>query len=525
MLLKGILIIFVFSLLLNLPYIHVREFQGAEGRRVVIARNMIETGEWIVPYVEGRVYLNKPPLFNWLLAVVFKIGGTISETSARMLSVISAFLCAVSLSLFWRRTFDIKNLRFILPGLIFLTFTDVMDKAVRAEIDMTFTFFMTLSLILWFYYFEVRKKEFAAWLISLSFVSVSILTKGIQAPAFFYCGVIPYLFYKKEIRKIYSLQHLTGIFVLLIVFSIWFLPVAGRIGPGDIFQAWWHEILVRKEPLKEGGFLRHFVEFPLQYVMAYLPWIPFLLLWLHRPFKKDNVTMKNLAVYCLFFLLVSVPIYWLIPGAKLRYLLPLSGTLAILISMPVDALIAGRIEDPRPGKRCVQALGFFLILFAVSAPFWGKKFELFGRPFSVTLLIVIFLMSCLIVWWKTDMKKKIILLLLALLLIKTFWASFYFPYHAARLSHYREAARQINLLVPHDVPLYDYGVDNSHLVYYLKRPVVLIESPDEVIIKTGSVVFMDNDSAEGLTLEGFSYIGKVKIRDVNLLLYRVETLQ
>lgn len=522
LILKGILTLFVFSLLLNLPYIHLREFQGEEGRRVNIAQNMIETDEWIVPYVEGKVYLKKPPFFNWLLAGAFKISGTISETSARMLSVIAAFLCALSLSLFWRRIADIKGMWFVLPGLIFLTFTDVMDKAIRAEIDMTFTFFVTLSLVLWFYYFEFKKKELAAWIISLSFISIGILTKGIQAPAFFYCGVIPYLFYKKRVKKIFSLPHAIGIFVSLIIFSIWFVPFTGKIGFDDVLHAWWREIIARKEPLQESGFLRHFVEFPLQYIVAYLPWIPFLLLWSHKPLKKEPAIIKDIAVYCLFFLLVSVPVYWLIPGARLRYVMPLSGALAILISIPVNALISGKIENSTLVKRYMQALGFFLILLVIASPFWGKKFELFGRTFSITLLIVIFFVSLYLIRWRIDFKKKMVLLILTTLLVKTFWASFYFPYHADHMSHYRNAAGQINMLVPPDVALYDYRVDNDHLAYYLKRPVLLIESLDNVIIKSGSVVFMKDDSAKSLALKGLSYMGNVKARGMILLLYRVE---
>jgi 4-amino-4-deoxy-L-arabinose transferase-like glycosyltransferase len=520
--LKGMLTLFVFSLFLNLPYIHLREFQGEEGRRVNIAQTMIETDEWIVPYVEGKVYLKKPPCFNWLLAGAFRISGTISETSARMLSVLAAFLCALSLSLFWRRIADIKNMWFILPGLIFLTFTDVMDKAIRAEIDMTFTFFVTLSLVLWFYYFEFQKKELAAWTISLSFLSIGILTKGIQAPAFFYCGVIPYLFYKRRIKTIFSFPHATGIFVSLIIFAVWFVPFTGKIGFTEVAHAWFREIIARKDPIHEAGFLRHFVEFPLQYIIAYLPWIPLLLLWSHKPLRKEPEIIKDLSVYCLFFLLVSVPVYWLMPGARLRYVLPLSGALAILISIPVNALISGKIENSTPVHRYMQALGFLLFLLVIASPFWGKKFELFGRTFSVTLLIVIFFVSLLLIRWRTDFKRKVVLLLLTTLLVKTLWASFYFPYHADNLSHSRNAAGQINMLVPRDVALYDYRVDNDHLAYYLKRPVLLIEALDDVIIKNGSVVFMEDNSAKSLSLKGLSYMATVKARGMTLLLYRIE---
>ena len=521
-LLGGMLLLFILSLFLNLPYIHLREFQGEEGRRVIIAKNMIETGEWVVPYVEGKVYLNKPPLFNWLLAFVFQLTGVISETSARTVSVIAAFLCAMSLSLFWKNIAKINTIRFILPGLIFLTFTDVMDKAIRAEIDMTFTFFVTISLIAWFHYFEIKKKEFTAWLIALSLISLSTLTKGMQAPAFFYCGIIPYLFYKKQIKKIYSLSHCAGLFVFILIFAFWFVPFIRKIDPSDVFHAWFREIIARKEPLSKGGFLRHLIEFPFQYVIAYLPWIPLLVLWFRKPLGKEPSIMKDLTIYCLFFLLVSFPIYWLLPGARLRYIMPLSGNLAILLTIPINAVMKGTIGDSTLSKRYFQAFGASVILLVISSPFWSRKFALFEKPVSVTLLVILLLISLFLVWRNRAMSKKIGLLFLITLLLKILWASLYFPYHADHLSHYRNAAKQINMLVPLDARLYDYRVNNGHLAYYLQRPVVLLESFDNLVIENGSFVFMEDKRAQGLALKGLAYTGKVGARGMTLVLYRAD---
>jgi len=521
-LLGGILLLLVFSVLLNLPYIHLREFQGEEGRRVIIAKNMLETGEWIVPYVENKVYLNKPPLFNWMLAFMFQLTGVISEASARMVSVIAAFLCAISLSIFWKNIAKITTIWFILPGLIFLTFTDVMDKAIRAEIDMTFTFFVVISLILWFHYFEMKKKELTAWIISLSLISLGTLTKGIQAPAFFYCGVIPYLFYKRQARKIYSLSHGAGLFVFILIFAMWFVPFTSKIDLADVFHAWLGEIIARKEPLREGGFLRHFIEFPFQYVIAYLPWIPLLTLWFRKPFEKKPLFIKDLTFYCLFFLVVSFPLYWLLPGARLRYIMPLSGNLAILLTIPIDTVMNGKLENTTFSKRYFQAFGASVILAVLSAPFWARKFALFEKPVSIIVLVILLFVSFSLVWQKREMGKQISLLFLITLLLKTCWASLYFPYHAENLSHYRSAAKKINMVVPPDVKLYDYKVDNGHLAYYLQRPIILIDSLDNLVIEDGFFIFMEDTSAQRLDLKGLSYIGKVKARSMNLVVYRSE---
>jgi 4-amino-4-deoxy-L-arabinose transferase-like glycosyltransferase len=516
------LVLLVYCLLLNLPYIHLREFQGEEGKRVMIAKNMLETGEWIIPYFEGTVYLNKPPLYNWLLAGMFRFTGVISETSARLVSVIAAFLSAVALSIFWKHMTRMKTLFFILPGMVFLTFTDVMDKAIRAEIDMTFTFFVTLALLLWFYCFEGKKRECLAWVISLAVISVGTLTKGIQAPAFFYCGVIPYLFYKKQAGKILSPSHGVGFCFFLGVFSLWLIPFISNVNLSDVLNAWFREIIVRKEPIGSQGFLGHLIEFPFQYVIAYLPWIPFLLLWIRKPLENGDPLMRDLALYCMFFLLISFPVYWVLPGARLRYLMPLSGTLAILLTIPLHAAMIGNIGDTKLSKRYFQILGVLIILLVISAPFWPKKFGLSGNPVSLIMLATLLMVSPFLIRQHTDMMKRTGLLLIVSLLGKLLWASLYFPYHADHRSHYRNAAKQVNMLVPPDAKLYDYKVKNGHLAYYLGRPLLSIDSLEALPNDEPAFVFMEDRRADGEIPEGLPVVGMVKARGMHLIVRRID---
>lgn len=518
---KGILLLLFFCLLLNIPYIQFREFQGEEGRRVIIAETMLKTGEWIVPYVENVPYLKKPPLFNWLLVGIFSLSGIVSETTARMLSVIAAFLCALGLSLFWRKIAEIRDAWYIIPGLIFLTFTDVMDKAVRAEIDMTFTLFITLAVLLWYFLHEYLQKPLTAWILSLSFVSVATLTKGVQAPAFFYCGVVPYLVYKREIRSIFSAAHAAGICAALAIFSAWFIPFAEKIGLEALLTTWWREIATRQEPLRSGGFFRHFVEFPFLYLIAYLPWFPLIFLWAHKEIREKTQGHRKLAMYCLFFLLFSIPFYWIMPGARLRYILPVSGALALLLTIPIASTLSSSSRMPLWTTRSLQVLGICLFLAVPLALFWGTRLEIFHGSSPFFLLGTVFVLAFLLIGKTGDAKRKIIVLLLATLAVKVLWASLYFPYHAKKLSYYRTAAQQINMLVPQDASLYDYRVDNPHLAYYLNRPVTLIKTPDKSKMKNGSVVFMEKKDADDADLEGFSYIGEVEARKKILLLYEI----
>jgi 4-amino-4-deoxy-L-arabinose transferase-like glycosyltransferase len=517
----AVLVLLAYSLVLNLPYFNVMEFKTEEGRRVNVALHMVESGQWMVPKHEGETYFKKPPGYNWLLAGMFALTGAVSEATARLTSVIAAFLCALSLSLFWRKAAGMAGIGFILPGLVFLTFPDVMDKAVRAEIDMTFTLFVSLSMIFWFYYYEIKDNPPAAWGTALFFVGIGVLTKGVQAPAFFYSGVVPYLIYRKDIKGLFSLSHIAGLLIALALFLLWLVPLLGEVDLKRLEEAWIGEVVLRRRPLKGsgiGGFLKHFVEFPFLYIKAYVTWIAFIVLWRHKPARGGQPEIMRLAWYCLFFLMVSIPLYWLLPGARLRYMLPVSGALALLVTIPINAVLKGKMEEPAFFGRCVRALGVIVMALAISAPLWGRKYELFERPASMILMAVVFLSALLLASGKGSFQNRLGRFLVLILAAKLFWASFYFPHKAEKESHYRMAAEKINAMVPPGASLYNYDVENPNIVFYLKRPVRRARTLEENI-EDGSVMMLVKGRGNGLDRERYAYMGEVKVKSVFVELY------
>ena len=67
-----------------LPALGSLELKGEEGRRILPAVQMLETGQYIVPEVGGEPYLSKPPLVNWLVAASFRLFHSRNEWSARL---------------------------------------------------------------------------------------------------------------------------------------------------------------------------------------------------------------------------------------------------------------------------------------------------------------------------------------------------------------------------------------------------------------------------------------------------------
>jgi hypothetical protein len=67
-----------------------------EAQRALVAREMQGRGEWIVPTVDGRPYLAKPPLIYWCQLAIAKVrGATTGEFELRMTVAMAGWLgCA-----------------------------------------------------------------------------------------------------------------------------------------------------------------------------------------------------------------------------------------------------------------------------------------------------------------------------------------------------------------------------------------------------------------------------------------------
>jgi 4-amino-4-deoxy-L-arabinose transferase-like glycosyltransferase len=58
-----------------------------EARPALVARQMLETRDWLVPHIGGRVYVEKPPLFSWMVALASRRG--VDEWSLRLPSALA----------------------------------------------------------------------------------------------------------------------------------------------------------------------------------------------------------------------------------------------------------------------------------------------------------------------------------------------------------------------------------------------------------------------------------------------------
>ncbi len=151
-----------------------------EGRYAEIPREMLAHSEWVVPTLNGFVYIEKPPLEYWATALAFEVFGE-TEWSARLWSGTTGLATLALIGLFVARRRGIEA--GLLAGL--LSGSTLMMQLMGHELtlDMGLTFFLTAAL---FAFIEAQRRERAthrtlyltAMWIALGF---AVLTKGLVA--------------------------------------------------------------------------------------------------------------------------------------------------------------------------------------------------------------------------------------------------------------------------------------------------------------------------------------------------------
>jgi 4-amino-4-deoxy-L-arabinose transferase-like glycosyltransferase len=144
-----------------------------EPRYARIAQEMQEQGNWVTPTLEGKPWLEKPPLYYWLTIPMYAAFG-ISETAARIGPAVCALLSA--LILFWLGTRLRIRLAGFLGAAILLTSLGFAGFGRSASTDMPFTCCFTIAMALFAAAIEkdIGLKVLGAYL----FLGLAILGKG-----------------------------------------------------------------------------------------------------------------------------------------------------------------------------------------------------------------------------------------------------------------------------------------------------------------------------------------------------------
>ena len=378
-------LVLLLALAIYLPWLTTLTIRGEESRRAVIAREMIERGDWIVPTTQGEVRLSRPPLQNWVIAGLAVASGEMTAWSVRLPGVIATLLTVALVYWYARRTLSITGA--LVAATAYASFFQVLEQGRTGETEPIFTLFVAASLLLWHGSLTNGASPSFAWGVGGACAGLAMLTKGLQAPLYFFGSAWAYLLVTHlwgtqarrasegifEHSKIPSLAlracvigSLVGLMSFAIVVGLWQAAFIAQMGLDNGWMIYFRNVAHRFHDDRLSTYAIHFLTYPPSVLCGCLaPWSVLLLAFLNPQVRARLGARRDTVLFLTTCLAVCLPSVWLPPEARPRYFMPLFPCVAVLIGVAAELLREEAAE--RPARLWTHFVQTAAVLFASAA--------------------------------------------------------------------------------------------------------------------------------------------------------------
>jgi 4-amino-4-deoxy-L-arabinose transferase-like glycosyltransferase len=392
-----------------LPGIQHGLWRSDEPQVAGVCAEMAYQKDFVVPRLNGRPFLEKPPLYYALGAISGTIFGKDDDLSYRLVSI---FFAGFTLFI----TFRVVSMRSgIMRGLlasgVLASARGFFRLARWIQVDMSLVFFVTLAM---YAYMKLSGKStpWHSMLMGLA-IGFSFMAKGLVGPAIIAAAVVTDVILKRDLSIIKKIRPLWILAIMLLTVLPWIVALYGRGGLSFLREVIVVNNLMRFTGAPEGAILGH-MHGPLYYLSRFpqdfLPWtfafIPALILSLRKP-KEDPYLPWFIGP----FLLLSVA-----SAKRSLYLMPLFPACACMTASWLSR--AGKL---RWEEFIVKGIWGIAVLVAFS-PFVGI---FFGRPVLGVILGLLSLVSLSIIlnWRPRDAIGLVMVMCISLSAATTLYYS------------------------------------------------------------------------------------------------------
>lgn len=305
-----------------------------EGRRALAIQEMVSSGNWLLPHLNGELYLTKPPLLYWLSSSLALIWG-VNEWTLRLPSALAAIAVLIMVYRYtlqqsgkWAALFAVQlliaNLGFSMLGRC-------------AEIEMLLTALCVGSLLSALQYIQAQSSK--NWIIlSYFLLALALMTKG---PLVLLLVTLPLLIaaiYSKNPHIKAVLLSGRGWLIFLVVGLAWYAIVSWQLG----FDIW--------ATIAKRDMLDKMQSESAKPILSYLGWIAvdfMLLIGLFlvgaKEFFKQQIQQPRQLILLLA-VVVPLVLFSLFSNKHAKYLLPIYPLIAILLAIKLAAIFDAATE-------------------------------------------------------------------------------------------------------------------------------------------------------------------------------------
>jgi 4-amino-4-deoxy-L-arabinose transferase-like glycosyltransferase len=449
-----------------------------EARYAEIAREMLQSGNLLVPHLNYVAYVEKPPLLYWLTTLSFWIFG-VSEFAARLPVALSAIAGIVATYFFALRAFGRRHA--ILSAAILATTPLYALMAQVLTTDMMLTALVTIATFSLYLHWHEGGRW--CWLAYVA-MGLAVMTKGPVGAALPILSMLLWLALNRELSgAIAKFRAIPGLLLTTAIAAPWFVAIAIREpGFADFYFI--------------GEHLRRVFDSDYSHSEAFYFYIPVLavglLPWsLLVPFLTWRETPRNPArSFCVVAASVTVIAFSCASAKLIPYILPAIPPIAVLMA---DGLVscAWPAADSRAARRppdsriliesgpMLALLGAGVIVAAIAAAEFRTPYVMTARPtmyvIGAILLIGGVVTTSMFMTRRTAAGLGAIVVTLAFALIAGGWVRL----ETEPMRSYAALSRAIAADAP-DADIICYHRYVQSLAFYNRKRVVLLGGRTEL---------------------------------------------
>jgi 4-amino-4-deoxy-L-arabinose transferase-like glycosyltransferase len=304
---------------------------GEETRWATGAREMLATGDWIVPRQQGRVFAERPPMTMWMMGAAGWLRGDVDPIAIRLPSVVAVVLTSLLVFAYTRAFASIVAA--IVAALAYATMGQVLQIGRQGESEALFALLVGASFLLWHLGYIRGWWPLVVWTIGFAFAALAALVKGPQAPVYFVAITSVYLAVRRDWRYLVSWQFAVGAAVFAAILTAWQIPFYRATDWATVVATWSG---LAGDRIYLRGVLTHALMYPFETFVCLLPWSPILIALAKRETRMLLSDLRPVTTFLYMAVAVAYPTVWFAAGARGRYFMPLYPLVAVLIGLVVD---------------------------------------------------------------------------------------------------------------------------------------------------------------------------------------------
>ncbi len=457
---------------------------GEESRWATGAREMLATGDWIVPRQQGHVFPERPPMTMWAIAAAGWLRGEIDPIAVRLPSVVAVVL--TSLLIYGYARSLLSRFAAIAAALVYATMAQVLQIGRLGESEALFALLVSASLLLWHLGYMRGWRPFATWSLGFACAGCAALVKGPQAPVYFGAITAVYLALRRDWRYLFSWQYAAGAVVFAAIVACWQVPFYLATDWESVVATWSG---LSADRIRLAGLAQHVVTYPLETFACLLPWSPLLVALAKRETRALLSDARPVTSFLLVALMVAYPTVWMAAGARGRYFMPLYPIAAVLIGLVIERCSMAPIGSyPRRAWHqflllcgvLIGAGGLMIGGSGLAPAGWAGWFHQ-PRWFSITFGLMAVGAACLL-WISYRLPRQrtsLIAVVTIVVIASTAHTGVLINLNAARWTDPTAIVADFKKHLPDGAPLVSLTPIEHRFAYYYQSPIAELDWPVE----------------------------------------------